>query len=167
MVYQGKKFDVATEDVMLPGGTTVCKEVILHRGAAVMIPLLSRERVCLVRNYRHAIGMTLLELPAGTLDPGESFEQAAFRELQEETGYKAQRARQIIEFYPSPGILNERMAIFVMEDLSRVEMKLDAGEQLEPVEMQWSEVVRELERGTICDAKSMIGIMLWDRLREA
>ena len=165
IIYQGKKFDVATEEVTLPGGGSVMKESILHRGAAVMIPLLTPDRVCMVRNYRHTLGKTLLELPAGTLDAGETFEQTAFRELKEETGYEAKQARLLAEFYPSPGILNERMQIFVMEELSPCPMQLDVGEQLEPVVMDWNEVVDLVGNGQICDGKSIVGILLWDRVR--
>ncbi len=164
-VYQGKKINLVLEEIALAGGKVVTKEVVTHPGAAVMIPFVDAERVCLVSNHRVAIGRTLLELPAGTLDPGEDPEATAVRELEEETGFRPGRLRKVAEFYPSPGFLSERMHLFVAEDLRAGRQQLEPGEQLEPVILTWADAVRMALDGTIQDGKTLVGLLLWDRLR--
>lgn len=162
-VYRGKKLDLTIETALLPDGRTVEKEIILHRGAAVMIPILDTSRIVLVQNYRYSIGQTLLELPAGTLEPDEPPERTALRELEEETGYRAGRCRKLAEFYPSPGILSELMHLYVMEDLAPGRQQLEAGEQVQPVIVPWSEAVRMALDGSIKDGKTILGLLLWER----
>lgn len=164
-VYRGKRISVSVEAVALPDGSTVQKEIIHHRGAVVMIPFLDRERVVLVRNYRVAVGETLLELPAGTIDPGEGPDATARRELEEETGYKARQWHKFREFFPSPGILTEVMHLYVAEGLEPGRQKLDPGEQLEPITMPWTELVQHCLDGMVKDGKTLVGVLLWDRLR--
>src|SRR5688572_17255715 len=105
--YRGKKIDLALETVKLPNGRSALREIVVHPGAVVIIPMVDDKRVCMVKNRRFAVGKTLLELPAGTLDPGEAPKTTAVRELAEETGYRAKRWRKLAEFYTSPGILTE------------------------------------------------------------
>ncbi len=164
--YQGKKLNLLLESIPLPDGGSVVKEIVTHPGAAVILPLVERDRVCLVENYRHALGRTLLELPAGTLNPGEAPETAAARELEEETGYRAGRFRKIAQFYPSPGFLTELMHLYVAEDLRPGTMRLDPGEQIKPVVMAYAEALRMAVSGAIEDGKTLVGLLLWDRLRE-
>jgi ADP-ribose pyrophosphatase len=164
-IYEGRKITLVLESLSLPDGTSVEKEIVLHPGAAVMIPFVDAERICVVRNHRVSVKETLLELPAGTLDPGETAEKAALREIEEETGYRAGRCRKIAEFYPSPGFLTELMHLFVLEDLSPGEMNLDPGEQVQPVILPWSEAVQMALDGRIRDGKTLAGLLLWDRIR--
>jgi ADP-ribose pyrophosphatase len=167
VIYEGRKIRLALDRVVVPGGATVEREVVLHPGAVVMLPLVDAEHVCLVRNYRHSVAETLLELPAGTLQPPESPEDAAARELAEETGYRADRWRKLAEFYPSPGVLNERMYLFVAEGLTPGPTQLEDGEQLVPQVVAWQEAVGWALDGTIRDAKTLTGLLLWDRLRQS
>lgn len=164
-LYQGKRIELTLQSIPLHGGGTTEKEIIVHPGAAVMIPLVEEDLVCMVKNHRWAIGQTLLELPAGTLDPGESPEATARRELEEETGWKPGRLRKVAEFYPSPGILTELMHLYVAEDLTSGERRLDEGEKLEPIILDWNAAVAKALAGEIKDAKSLIGLLLWDRIR--
>ena len=111
------------------------------------------------------IGETLLEVPAGTLEPNEPPEAAAARELAEETGYRAGRWRKLAEFVPSPGVLSERTHLFLAQDLTSGRLQLEKDESLEPQLMTWQEAVARALDGTIRDAKTLIAILLWDRLR--
>src|SRR4051794_17294762 len=91
VIYRGRKIDLALQTVMLADGSSATREVIVHRGAVALVPMVDANHVCLVENHRYAVGKTLLEVPAGTIDPGEAPEQTAARELEEETGYRAGR----------------------------------------------------------------------------
>jgi ADP-ribose pyrophosphatase len=165
VIFRGKKIQLALDTTALPDGGTLQREVVLHPGAVVILPLLPEGRVCLLRNYRHSVGETLLELPAGTLEPPEAPESAAVRELAEETGYRAARWRKLAEFYPSPGVLSERMVLFLAEDLTPGAMRPQPDEQLQPQVLSWAEALEGVFDGTIRDAKTLVGILLWDRLR--
>lgn len=147
------------------GMSEVRRQVIEHPGAVTIVPLVDGNRVCLVRNFRIAVGKTLLELPAGTLEPGEPPLATAQRELQEETGYTAARWRELPAFFMSPGILHERMHLFVAEVLTEGPPAREAGEEIENVVVPWSDALAMAERGEIEDAKSLVGLLLWDRLR--
>src|SRR3954447_20138030 len=109
VIYRGRKIDLALQAVRLADGSIAEREVVVHRGAVALVPMVDRDHVCLIRNYRYAVGRTLLEVPAGTLDPGEWPDVAAGRELAEETGYRAGSIPRIAEWYVSPGVMSERM----------------------------------------------------------
>jgi ADP-ribose pyrophosphatase len=113
------KFRVVRETISSPGGRTKSREIIRHPGACVIMPLLDDGRVCLIRNWRIAAGKTLVELPAGTLEPPEPAEKTAERELIEETGYRAKRIQFLHTFYLSPGILDERMHLYLATGLTK------------------------------------------------
>ena len=141
------------------------RQIIVHPGAVAIIPMVSSQQVCLIRSHRIAVNKTLIELPAGTLEPGEPPLQTAKRELQEETGYVASQWRELPGFYMSPGILNERMHLFVAEGLTEGASAREPGEAIENMVVSWSDAVAMAERGEIEDAKSLVGILQWERLR--
>jgi ADP-ribose pyrophosphatase len=116
--------------------------------------------ICLIRNYRCAIGQTLIELPAGTREEGESAEATAARELTEETGFRAQSLRSIGDFYLAPGILDEHMTLFVASGLEPGIARREPGEQIENLIVSWSDALRMVRDRTICDAKTMLGLLL-------
>lgn len=165
IMYRGHKITVALDSTVLPDGQAVQRDVVLHPGAVAILPVLDRERICLVRNRRPIVGETLLEIPAGTLEPGEAPEAAAVRELAEETGYRAERWRKLTAFIPSPGVLSERTHLFVAQDLTPGPMHLEKDEDLQPQLFSWHEALAWALDGTIHDAKTLIAILLWDRLR--
>jgi ADP-ribose pyrophosphatase len=127
------------------------------------LPLLDDGRVCLVRNYRVAVEQTLVELPAGTLDRDEPPVATAARELSEETGYTAGRIEPFAQFFMSPGILNERMHVFVASGLAPGTAALEAGEEIETFIVPWEEALAMVEDGRIQDAKTVAAILLYDR----
>ena len=144
----------------------VVQHIVEHPGAVAIIPLLDNDRVCLIRNDRIAVGKSLVELPAGTLEPAELPQRTAERELQEETGYRATHWHELNGFFMSPGILNERMHLFVARELTAGPPAREAGEAIDNLIVSWDEAMAMALRGEIEDAKSLAGILLWDRLRE-
>lgn len=165
LLFQASRFQVLERKQTLQDGKQVSRQVIEHPGAVTILPLLEGDRVCLIRNYRVAVGKTLIELPAGTIDNKEPPEQTAIRELQEETGYTAQRWTQLPPFYMSPGILHERMYLFVAEGLTAGVTAREAGEEIDNLIVPWDEAVQMALRGEIEDAKSLVGIFHWEYLR--
>jgi ADP-ribose pyrophosphatase len=155
--------------VAYPGGDGRLheREVIRHPGAVTVLPLLADERVCLIRNYRPAIGATLIELPAGTREPNEEPAATAARELAEETGYVSTRIRRLAEFYLSPGILDERMHLFLATHLLPGEPRREAGEQIENLVVPVAEALQMVADGRIQDAKTIIGLLHYERWRPA
>lgn len=165
LVHRGRKVQVLLDTTVLPDGSTIRRDVILHPGAVVILPLVDDGHVCLLRNERFIVGETLWELPAGTLEPGEAPETAAVRELAEETGYTAGRWRKLAEAYASPGCLSELMHIYVAQALTPGAARPEKDETLEPRVVGWEQAVTWAVDGTIRDAKTIAGLLLWDRLR--
>jgi len=140
------------------------REIVRHPGAVVVLPLLDDGRVCLIRNYRISVNQTLIELPAGTLETGEEPIQNAERELIEETGYRAAKFQKLHAFYLSPGILDERMHLFLATGLTAGEAAREAGEEIDNLVVPWDEAIQMAVDGRIQDAKSIVGLLLVDRL---
>jgi ADP-ribose pyrophosphatase len=165
VVHEGRKIKVVVDTSTGPDGQTIRRDMILHPGAVVILPVVDRDHICILRNYRFVIDETLWELPAGTLEPNEPLEKAAARELLEETGYVAKRWRSLGYLYASPGVLDEKLHLYVAEDLTPGEAQPEADEQLEPKTVAWSDALRMALDGTIKDAKTVTAILMWDRLR--
>jgi ADP-ribose pyrophosphatase len=165
VIYRGRKIQVALETGIAADGRPFQRDIILHPGAVVVLPMVAADRVCLLRNHRPNVDATLIELPAGTLEPGEDPAVAAPRELAEETGYRAARWQKLTAFYPSPGVLSEMLHLYVAEVLTPGPMALEADEQLEPFIVDWATAVGWALDGTITDAKTLVALLLWDRKR--
>lgn len=161
------RFRVVRRTYRLPDGTPHQREIVEHNGAVVVLPLLPGDRLCLIRNYRVAVGQTLIELPAGTLDDGEDPAAAARRELAEETGYTAQSLRPLLTFYMSPGILHERMHLFVAEGLTAGAARPERGEQIESHVVTWPEALEMIGSGKIVDAKTIVALLYYERTTRA
>ena len=157
-IFEGRLVTLDVDRIIEPSGMEVEREVLRHPGASVLLPVTEDRKVVLVRQYRYAAGEFLLEVPAGTIDPGERPEETARRELVEETGYYPNRLEKLTEFFPSPGVLEELMHLFVATELERREGSLDDDESLEPVELSWEEAL-SLEIGKdVRDAKTIIAL---------
>ncbi|MDZ4820972.1 MAG: NUDIX hydrolase [Planctomycetota bacterium] len=159
------RFDVVLRTQPQADGQTRQREIVLHPGAVVLLPLLPDGRICLIENQRIAVGETLIELPAGTIEPGEDPAVTAARELVEETGYRAARIEALCQFWMSPGILNERMHVFLTTGLTPAEQDLDEGELIQVIPTSWSDALAMIDDGRIQDAKTLAVLLWYNRAR--
>jgi ADP-ribose pyrophosphatase len=167
LLLEARRFRVVRIPQPCADGTVASREVVIHPGSVVVVPLVTADEVCLIEVVRVAVGDTLLELPAGTLDREEPLATAAARELAEETGYRAGTIEAAGSFWMSPGILRERMHLFVARDLAPGPQALEPGEQIRTRHVAWSEAVAMCLDGRIEDAKTIAGILLIDARRRA
>jgi ADP-ribose diphosphatase len=159
-IYAGRAVTLKLESLIEPGGVKVKREVVCHPGSVVLLPLFPDGRVLLVRQYRHAAGQALWELPAGTLEPGESPRHAAARELVEETGHKARTLKLLCKFFPSPGILNEKMHLFAARGLTPATASPDSDERISVRSFTRAELRWMVLAARIRDGKTLAGL-LW------
>jgi ADP-ribose pyrophosphatase len=159
ILYQSKLYHIEKTWQTGRSGQQLERHVIVHPGAVGILPLLDDGRVVLLRQYRVAVDAYLIELPAGTLEPGEAPIVTAHRELIEETGYAAGKMEPLITFYSSPGILREKLHLFVATDLTPGESALEDGEDIEQFVADWDEIREWIARGEITDAKTLIGLL--------
>jgi len=163
-LHVGRVFSFDQENISLMNGTTIDLDVIRHPGAAAIVPMLDPDTVLLLRQYRHAIGDTIIEIPAGTLDAGEAPESCAKRELVEETGYAGHHWERLGEITPVPGYSDERIHLFLASSLSRERQNLDSDELIEVFPAPYDQALRMVFQGEIQDAKSISGLVLAARL---
>lgn len=159
-IYEGRIVTMRVDEITLPRGGTATRVVVEHPGAVVMIAIDHADNVYLVRQYRHAIGKILLELPAGTLEAQEDPLEAAKRELREEVGATAGDWRRLGSFYSSPGFVNEYMDVFLARDLTIEASDPDYDEDLEVVSLPLSDLLEG--RVELLDAKSLAALRLLD-----
>lgn len=148
-------FTVEHREYARTPGEPITRDVVVHPGAVVILPILDSDRIVLIRNFRYAIEEELWELPAGTREPDEAAIETAGRELVEETGYRAESLTPLAAFYTSPGFCTERMHAFVATGLTRVGQALEDGEQIEVELVKRAAVHRMLATGELRDAKTI------------
>jgi ADP-ribose pyrophosphatase len=170
LAFKGRVFNVFTDTLEEPGGHRHTKDVIRHNGSVVILAVDESKNpadpdVILERQYRHAAGQYLIELPAGTREPGESPLAAAKREMIEETGYRAKRWTMLLKYFASPGFLGEWMQIFLARDLREGEAKPELDENLEVFRMPLSEAMKLVAEGKIHDGKTLVGLSIYDKAR--
>lgn len=157
-IFSGRFLRLVVDRVELPNGAKSTREFVLHPGAVAILPVLPDGRILLVRQYRHAVGKLLWEIPAGKLDvDGESPRECAARELREETGYVASDWKEILTFYTSPGFTDERIVLFFASGLTRASDPFP-GEIESQAEFTLKEAVRMVSRGEIEDAKTILAL---------
>lgn len=160
-VYRGRAVELAVDRVRLPNGKVIEREIIFHPGSAVMIPLLGPDKVILIRQFRYSTGGFLWEFPAGTACPGEEASLCARRELEEEIGYRAGSLRRLLTFYPTPGVSNEIMNLFLAEKLVRTKCQREEDEILQSRVFTKRQVGNMIRDGKIIDGKTILGFLIW------
>ena len=157
-VYKGRVFDVSMAEIR-EGESEYKREIVSHKGSAVIVPVFADKTIALVRQYRHAAEKYLLEVPAGSLDAGETGETGARRELEEEIGVTAGKIEKLTEFYVSPGFLTEKMYVFLATDLIATKQNLDEDEIVEIEKLTFEQAFEKIKNGEIEDAKTIIGLI--------
>jgi ADP-ribose pyrophosphatase len=158
LVHKGRSISVFVESVELPNGQRVELDILRHPGAAAVVPFLSPSEVLLIRQYRHAAGGTIFEVPAGKLD-GEDPAVCAARELEEEAGQRAGRLEKLGEIWTTPGFTDEKIHLFAAFDLAPVPQRLERDEVIELVRMPFSRALELVWSGEIADAKSALALL--------
>jgi ADP-ribose pyrophosphatase len=159
-VYHGRAFDVRRDRVRLPTGHSTDLEVVVHPGAVTLVPLDREGQVWMVRQYRHSAGQVLLELPAGTLEPGEDPRACAARECREEIGMAPGRLSLLGECFLAPGYSTEYMYFFLAEDLTPSPLQADQDEDLRVERVPVARLAEHVASGELRDAKSLAGFYL-------
>jgi len=157
-IYTGKVVTLNVDTVQLPNGATVELETIRHPGAAAAVPMKEDGTVVLIRQFRHAAGGFIYEIPAGKLHPGEDPLDCASRELEEEIGYRASSFELLSSIFTAPGFADEVIDIYKATGLTKGRQHLDRDEVLDVIEMPLAEAVKKIEDGTIRDAKTIVGL---------
>lgn len=165
-IFKGHIIEVVVDDVQLPDGGTGKRELVFHPGAVAVIPITEDNKMIMVKQYRKPLEKVTLEIPAGKIDPGEQNKpkETAERELEEETGYRANKFSFVNSMYVSPGFANELLHIYFAEQLEKVPnpRPLDDDEVIELYTLTLAEAKAEITSGLICDAKTIFAVQYWE-----
>jgi ADP-ribose pyrophosphatase len=172
VVYQGSLFRVTHDKLLEPGGKPSERDVVRHNGSVVILAIDNSKSkknpyIVIERQYRHAAGQYLWELPAGKLDAGEEPLAGAKRELAEETGYSAKKWKPLVEYFASPGFLGESMKVFIAEGLVAGDAHPEADEDIDFRLVRLSELLKMIEKGAIHDGKTLTSVLLYSHLKGA
>ncbi len=165
LLLETSRFKVVQRYQATPQGP-LPRQIVEHRGAVVILPVLEDGSVVLIRNVRIAADEELIELPAGTLEAGENPLVSAHRELAEETGYRAGSMELLTQFFSSPGILTERMYLYLATGLEEGSPELEQGEEIRPLPVAWEEAIAMARDGRIHDAKTLVGLLYYGSFRK-
>ena len=171
VTFKGKVFSVTTDTVTEPGGVTSTRDVIRHNGSVVILAVdtsvnAANPTILVERQYRHAAGQFLYELPAGRIEPNEPPLAAAKRELIEETGFRARRWSRLVRYYASPGFLAETMQVFLAEDIRPGEAQPEEDEKISLHHIPLSELLELIRQGEILDGKTILSVLLFSSNRK-
>ena len=166
-IYHGSLFSFAVEDVTLPNGSRTEMAMVRHPGSTAVVPLLDDHTVVMELQYRHAVREYLLEIPAGTMEPGELPQNCARRELEEETGYVAEELFELSQVDIIPAYSNEKIYVYLARDLTLSRQSLDKDEIIEVVEYPLEETLDMIDKGQISDALTILALQrTWFYLRK-
>ena len=160
-IFEGKILNLRVDTVELKNQKYAKREIIEHKGASAIIAINDRDEIILVKQYRKAVEEFLYELPAGLINVAEEPLECALRELREETGYEAQTIKKVFEFYSSPGFSNEKIHLFMAENLNFISTKFDEDEFIEISSFSREEAKKMIDSGRITDSKTLIGLLYW------
>ena len=160
LLYEGKLLKLRCDTVTLPNGTVSVREIIEHPGAVAVVAVTATGQIVLVRQYRHAVGDILLEIPAGKLNPGENPLDCAYRELEEETGFAAGSLRHLASVYTTPGFTNEKIHLFFASELRQTKQNPDEDEFINVELYESVQLQSMIEAGALCDSKTLLGLLL-------
>jgi len=160
LLHKGRNFSFKTDTVQLKNGKQTTRDIVEHPGAVAIIPI-QGENIALIQQFRYAAGKTLLEIPAGTLEPGEDPLACAVRELREETGYAASNWDKLLSCYMAPGYSSEVIHFYVAEGLNQIGGTPEEDEDIEVVLKGFNEILAMIEENTIEDAKTITGILAY------
>jgi ADP-ribose pyrophosphatase len=160
---EGRVFTVRHDEIIEPSGLKATRDIVAHPGSVVVIPVLEDGRIVLIRQFRYAAGQYLWELVAGHKEPGEDPAKGAHRELMEETGYTAKRVRKLFDIFPSPGLLGERMDIYLAEGLTKGRAKPEDDEKISAKIVTLAEAERWIREAKICDAKTIAALLYYSK----
>ncbi len=163
VIFRGRLIDLRVDTVRLPSGRTTTREVVVHPGAVAVVPITGEGEVILVRQFRHAVGQVLSEIPAGTLGPGEDPDECARRELEEETGLSPGELHKLFECYSAPGYCSELLHFYLASKLSPCQSTPEADENIALLRVPLSQAMNMVLSGEVRDAKSICGLMLAER----
>jgi ADP-ribose pyrophosphatase len=163
IVYEGKVFGIRRDEVIEPTGVRTTREMITHPGSVVVLPVLPDGRVLLIQQYRYAARQFLWELVAGRMDGGETPMEGAARELKEETGYTAKKLKIFLEFFPTPGFLEEKMYLLLAEGLTPGEATPEDDEKIITRAYTYKQLDEMLRKKKLQDAKTIAGVLYYLR----
>lgn len=158
-IYQGKIINLRQDKVKLPDGRETIREIVEHPGAVVVLALTDDDKIVMVRQFRKPADEVLWELPAGKIEPGEDLKNCALRELEEETGYYPRKIKKLMTFFSTPGFCNEKLTLFLAEDLEKRNKNEDADEFIEVKLIKPNKALKLVQKNIIKDAKTIIGIL--------
>lgn len=161
--FSGRLVKLRVDRVRLPNGHETTREIVVHRGAIAVVPLIDTDRIVMVRQFRQAAGEVLVEIPAGTLESGEDPIDCANRELQEEIGYRAGHLELMFSSYLAPGYSTEMLHTYLGRDLRTTDVAREPDEFIEIVEVPLQDAVGMIQTGEIKDAKTICGILMAQR----
>lgn len=164
--FQGRIFDVYVKKVSLPNGETSFRELVMHHGGVGILPVDEEENIYLVSQYRKAYEEDVTEVPAGKLELNEPHEEAARRELLEETGFVSYNMEYAGKIYPSPGYVNEVIHLYIARELEYKGQQLDNGEFLNVRKVSYEKAMEMIENGEITDSKTVVLILKYGNLRQ-
>ena len=159
-IFEGKALTLRVDTIDKPSGERVTREIIEHNDCIAAVVLDDKDNVVLVRQYRRAAGKSLLEIPAGSVEKGEKLEECVRRELQEEIGYLPGKIKKLGGFYAAPGYCTEYMNIFLCSDLKESRLVAEDTDEIEVVRVPLTRIPAMIEKGEICDAKSVGGLLM-------
>ena len=163
VVFQGQLLDVRRDRVILPNGEIGTREWIKHPGAICCVPILPDKKIGLIRQYRYALKSHMIEIPAGKLNRGENPGNCVKRELEEEIGYRANKISFLTNIHPAIGFANEKMWLFIAEELVKTSPNQDNDEFLEVIPTSLEDALNLIWTGKITDAKTIIGLLFYNR----